>query len=72
MVKRADVTVFDTIRGVMEGRFEGGMHVFGVKDGAIDYVHEGPHATLLPPDVIARVELLRADIASGRVLVPFE
>jgi basic membrane protein A len=72
MVKRADVTVFDTIRGIVDGHFEGGMHVFGVKDGAIDYVHEGPHATLLPRDVIARVELLRADIASGRVVVPSE
>lgn len=72
MVKRADVTVFDTIRSVIDGRFEGGMHVFGVKDGAIDYVHEGPHATLLPRDAIARVELLRADIASGRVIVPSE
>ena len=72
MVKRADVTVFDTIRGIVEGHFEGGMHVFGVKDGAIDYMHEGPHATLLPRDVIARVELLRADIASGRVVVPSE
>ena len=72
MVKRADVAVFDTIRAVIEGRFEGGMHVFGVKDGAIDYVHEGPHGALLPPDVVARVEELRADIASGRVHVPWE
>jgi basic membrane protein A len=72
MVKRADVTVFDTIRGVVEGHFEGGMHVFGVKDGAIDYVHEGPHATLLPREVVARVELLRDDIASGRIVVPWE
>ena len=72
MVKRADVTVFDTIRGIVDGHFEGGMHVFGVKDGAIDYVHEGPHATLLPRDVVARVELLRADVASGRVVVPSE
>jgi basic membrane protein A len=72
MVKRADVTVFDTIHGVAEGHFEGGMHVFGVKDGAIDYVHDGPHATLLPRDVIARVELLRADVAAGRVVVPSE
>jgi basic membrane protein A len=72
MVKRADVTVFDTIRGIVDGHFEGGMHVFGVKDGAIDYVHDGPHATLLPRDVIARVELLRADVASGRVVVPSE
>ena len=46
------------------------MHVFGVEDGAIDYVHEGPHAALLPRDVIARVELLRADIASGAIRVP--
>ncbi len=72
MVKRADVTVFDTIRAVAAGRFEGGMHVFGVKDGAIDYVHEGPHAALLPPEVVARVEALRQDIAAGRVRVPSE
>jgi basic membrane protein A len=70
MVKRADVAVFDTIHGIAEGRFEGGMHVFGVRDGAIDYVHEGPHAVLLPPDVIARVEDLRADVASGHAHVP--
>lgn len=72
MVKRADVAVFDTIRAVAEGTFEGGMHVFGVKDGAIDYVHEGPHAARLPPWVIARVEALRAEIAAGRVHVPSE
>jgi basic membrane protein A len=72
MVKRADVSVFDTVRAVIDGRFESGMHVFGVKDGAIDYVHEGPHGALLPRDVVARVEELRADIASGRVQVPSE
>jgi basic membrane protein A len=72
MVKRADVTVTDTIRAVTEGRFEGGMHVFGVKDGAIDYVHDGPHAALLRPEVVARVEDLRAEVASGRVHVPME
>jgi basic membrane protein A len=72
MVKRADVAVFDTIRAVAEGRFESGMHVFGAKDGAIDYVHEGAHAALLPREVVARVEELRADVASGRVRVPSE
>jgi basic membrane protein A len=72
MVKRADVSVFETIRAVGDGRFEGGMRVFGVKDGAIDYVHDGPHAVLLPLEVVARVEGLRADIAAGRVRVPTE
>jgi basic membrane protein A len=70
MVKRADVSVYDTIRAVRDGAFEPGMHVFGVKDGAIDYVHEGPHAMLLPRDVVARVESLRQQIASGHVTVP--
>jgi basic membrane protein A and related proteins len=70
MIKRADVAVYDAIRGVTDGRFEGGMHVFGVKDGAIDYVHEGPHAALLRADVIARVEALRGPVASGLVKVP--
>lgn len=70
MVKRADVSVFDTIRAVTEHHFEGGMHVFGVKDGAIDYVHEGPHAALLPRETIERVEGLRQAIASGRIVVP--
>jgi len=48
------------------------MHVFGVKDGAIDYVHEGPHAAHLPAAVIARVEALRDDLASGRAHAPSE
>jgi basic membrane lipoprotein Med (substrate-binding protein (PBP1-ABC) superfamily) len=55
---------------VGEGRFQGGMHVFGVADGAIDYVHEGPHASLLPRNVVVRVEALRDEIAAGRIQVP--
>ena len=69
MVKRADVSVFDAIEAVQQGTFAGGMRVFGVRDGAIDYVHAGPHAEHLPAGVIARVEGLRQDITSGRVRV---
>ncbi len=70
MIKRADVAVFDIIRDVTAGRFESGMRVFGVADGAIDYVHEGPHAARLPAPVIARVEELRRAIATGQIVVP--
>jgi basic membrane protein A len=72
MVKRADVAVFDTIREVVEGRFKGAMHVFGLKENGIDYVHEGPHASQLPADVIAKVEALRAEVIAGKRLVPAE
>jgi basic membrane protein A len=70
MVKRMDVTVFDEIREVVAARFEGGTHVFGVSEGAVDYVHQGPHAARIPDAVKARVEELRAAIVAGTLKVP--
>ena len=53
-----------------EGRFTGGMRVFGLKEGGVDFVHEGPHAAAIPEDVKSRVEALRADVVSGKIVVP--
>ncbi len=72
MVKRADVAVFEAIREVSEGRFSPGMHVFGLKEEGIDYVHEGPHAARIPDAVKATVANLRADVVAGRIVVPSE
>ena len=72
MVKRGDVAVFDTIRAATEHKFVGGMHVFGVKDGAIDYVHEGPHASHIPDSVKAEVDRLKQEIVDGKIAVPSE
>jgi len=72
MVKRGDVAVFDTIQSAVLGKFVGGMHVFGVRDGAIDYVHDGPHASRIPEAVKSAVELLKADIVSGKIQVSAE
>ncbi|MFO0663565.1 MAG: BMP family ABC transporter substrate-binding protein [Polyangiaceae bacterium] len=72
MVKRADVAVFNIIRGIHEGAFVPGMHVFGLKEDGVDYVHEGPHAANLPPAVIAKTAQLKADVVSGKVTVPKE
>jgi basic membrane protein A len=72
MVKRGDVAVFDAIRAVAEGRFAPGMHVLGLKEQAIDYVHEGPHGAHLPDAVKAKVEEMRAEVIAGRVSVPSE
>jgi basic membrane protein A and related proteins len=72
MIKRLDVAVFDAIKGVTEHRFEGGVTVLGLKEGGIDWVHDGPHAALIPDAVKARVESLRQEISSGelRVVLP--
>ena len=70
MVKRVDVAVFEAVRAATEGKFQGGLRSFGLREAGVDWVHEGPHAAALPADVVARVEALRAEIASGRVEVP--
>jgi len=72
MIKRGEVAVFDAISSATHGRLEGGMLVLGLKEGGLDYVHDGPHGALIADDVKARVEELRRDVVAGRVVVPSE
>jgi basic membrane protein A len=65
MVKRVDVALFELLRRLQGGHFESGMKLFGVRDGAIDYVHEGPHASDLPAEVVNKVEALRRELVAG-------
>jgi basic membrane protein A len=70
MIKRGDVAVFDTIRAVVEHRFEPGLSSFGLAEDGVGYVSEGEHARGIPDAVRARVAELRAEIASGAIHVP--
>lgn len=69
MIKRGDVAVFDIVKATIDGRFHGGMNVFGLEEAGVDYVHEGPHAAQIPDVVKAKVEALRADIIAKRIVV---
>jgi basic membrane protein A and related proteins len=70
MIKRVDTAVSDVVRSVVERAFSGGLRAFGVKERGVDWIHEGPHATLLAAETIRRVEALREDVIEGRVSVP--
>jgi basic membrane protein A len=70
MVKRVDVAVFEVIKAVKEGTFKGGVREFDLKSGGVDYVYDEHNKALIPDEVHARVEALRADIVSGKVVVP--
>jgi basic membrane protein A len=70
MIKRGDVAVFETIRAVAEGRFQGGLSVFGLAEDGVGYVSEGPHAAGIPADVKARVAELRERVIKGALSVP--
>jgi len=69
MIKRGDVAVFDIVKATIDGKFHGGMNVFGLEEAGVDYVHEGPHAAQIPDVVKAKVEALRADVVAKRITV---
>lgn len=73
MVKRVDIAVFDTIEDTINGTFPGGqVHVFGLKEKGVDYVYDANNQALIPADVHAKVEALRAEIEAGTLVVPSE
>ena len=55
---------------LIEGRFGGGIRVFGLADDGVDYVHEGPHGRSIPRSVVEQVEALRARVVAGEIRVP--
>jgi basic membrane protein A len=69
MIKRGDIVVYDVVKGVAEGRFTGGLRMFGLKEDGLDYVREGPHAAGIPDAVKARVAALREDVVAGRIVL---
>jgi basic membrane protein A len=71
MVKRVDTAVFETVREVKEGRWRGGVHVFGLAEGGVDWVYDDRNRALIPDAVRAAVDSLRAEIVAGRIAVPW-
>lgn len=72
MVKNVDQAVFDVASRVTDGTFRGGIYSFGLEEGGVGYVYDAHNRTLIPPEVRARVEQLKADIIADRIRVPSE
>jgi basic membrane protein A len=72
MIKKVDVAVFEVIQEVAEGRFRGGERELGLADDGVGYVSDANNRDLLPPEVVARLEELRAQIVAGTIVVPSE
>jgi basic membrane protein A and related proteins len=72
MTKQVDVAVFDTVKAVLEGRFEGGVRVWGLERGGVDYVYDQHNRGLIGETTRARVEVLRSEIVAGKIRVPWE
>ena len=70
MVKRVDVAVFDTIRETVEGRWTGGIRVFGLAEEGVTWVYDDRNRGRIPDRAKATVDSLRAEIIAGRIVAP--
>jgi len=69
MVKRVDNAVYDAVKEVLEGRFEGGFHVFGLDKAGVAYAMDRNNEKLIPSDVILKVEEAKKEIIGGKIKV---
>jgi basic membrane protein A len=72
MTKQVDVTVFDTVRALQDGRWRGGVATYGLAQNGVDYVYDVHNRPLIADAVRARVEALRQRIIAGELVPPAE
>jgi basic membrane protein A len=70
MTKEVETTVFETIRAVKEGTFEGGVRVLGLAEKGVDYVYNEQNRQWITPQIHEQVESLRQQIIAGTITVP--
>ncbi len=69
MVKRVDNAVYDVVKEILEGKFRGGFHVFGLDKDGVAYAVDDFNRALIPADVIKKVEDARTRIGTGEIKV---
>jgi basic membrane protein A len=69
MLKRVDVAVFEIAKDVVEGRFRGGPHVYGLEIDGVGYALDEYNRDLIPPAVLEQADAIKRDIVSGKITV---
>jgi len=69
MMKRVDVAVYNIVKDVVDGKFAGGFHVFGLESDGVGYVIDQHNRDLVPPDAIRDAEEAKRKIIAGEITV---
>jgi basic membrane protein A len=72
MVKRVDNAVFDTIKGLKDGQWQGGVRDFGLAEHGVTWVYDDRNKALIPDAVKAKVDSLQNLIVAGTLHAPTE
>jgi basic membrane protein A len=65
VLKKLDVTVMEAVGAADAGTFEGGIHVANLESGGVDIAPFYDLGSMVPADVQAELEQIRADIIAG-------
>ena len=69
MVKRVDNAVYDVVKEVIGGKFEGGFHTFGLDKDGVAYAMDKNNEALIPAGVIQKTEEAKRKIVAGEIKV---
>ncbi len=69
MVKRVDNAVYDVVKEVLSGKFEGGFHVFGLDKDGVAFSMDDNNKGLIPDDVLKKVDEAKTKIVGGEIKV---
>ena len=69
MLKKVDIAVYETIKSVVDKKFNSGVHNFGLDNNGIDYAMDDYNKNLIPKEIIDKVETAKKDIIAGKIKV---
>lgn len=66
VTRHLEVSVYDAVKQVVEGKFEAGVTTWGMERGQYALEFGSPLHPMITPDFVDRVEVLKADINAGK------
>ena len=69
MIKRVDNAVYDIVKDVVNHKFQGGFHVFGLESAGVGYVVDQYNQVLISPEAIKETEDAKQKIVSKQITV---
>jgi basic membrane protein A len=69
MVKRVDNAVYDVVKEILDGKFAGGFHTFGLDKDGVAYAMDDNNKTLISPEILQKVEEAKGKIVAGEIKV---
>ena len=69
MMKRIDVAVYNTVKDLTEGKFQGGIHLNGLNNDGVGYALDDYNRNLIPQSVLDDVERAKQEIIAGKIKV---